>query len=75
MPLSPIPDDRPVLLGVLDLSAEYRPAVIAGAVQFLQTRQSSRSRVRPPAAGGGGGPMLTSMAVLVNKQMAYIAPG
>jgi YidC/Oxa1 family membrane protein insertase len=69
----------PFFLGVLDLSKpNIVLAVVAGAVQFIQTRQilAKPSPAAPPPAEveGKDAAKDESMAALMNKQMAYIAP-
>ena len=69
----------PTLLGFVNLSApNYVLAVIAGAIQFWQTRQI----MKPPGAvsappkevSASPGAKDESMAAMMNKQMLYVMP-
>lgn len=80
-PFVPNPQSiSPLFLGLVPLNeASYVLAILAGAVQFLQTRQI----LKPPAATVTAPPPDVvntpaakdeSMATLMNKQMSYIMP-
>ncbi|MEN9558168.1 MAG: hypothetical protein RL141_537 [Candidatus Parcubacteria bacterium] len=68
------------LLGFVDLSRpNYVLAVIAGAIQFWQTKQimgSTPAAIKAPPAEveNKGGAKDESMAAMMNKQMLYVMP-
>lgn len=69
---------NPMFLGFVHLdSPNYIIAIIAGAVQFVQTRQMMSRKVgkQPPKeVASSEGAKDESMAAMMNKQMMYIMP-
>ncbi len=70
---------NPLLFGFVDLAKpNYVLAVIAGAIQFWQTRQiivpPGATKQPPPEVGSKTGAKDESMAAMMNKQMMYLMP-
>lgn len=68
-----------MMFGVIDLSQpNYALAVLAGAVQFLQSWQMFKrpgaTSAPPPEVRGSEGAKDENMATMMNKQMMYILP-
>ncbi|GMU25199.1 membrane protein insertase YidC [Patescibacteria group bacterium] len=68
----------PSLFGFIDLhNPNYAMAIIAGAVQFIQSQQMFKTGLTkqpPKEVKGSEGAKDESMAAMMNKQMMYIMP-